>query len=51
MSAKVRVFTGIAEHPVTKKMVSKEELVKLTGKFADDESVAEQLKETLEVES
>ena len=51
MSAKVRAANGIAEHPLTKKMVSKMDLVKLTAKFADDDTMAEQMKETLEVES
>ena len=51
MSTKLFVARDLAKHPFSKKVVSKEDLVKLTGQLAEDGSMGEQWKNTLEIES
>jgi len=41
MSTKVRVVNSLAEHPFAKKVVSKMDLVKLTGQLADDDPMGQ----------
>ena len=51
MSTKVKVINKVAEHPFTKKAITKMDLVKLVGKLADDDPIGEQMKDTLDVDS
>lgn len=51
MSAKVKVVSKVAEHPFTKKAITKMDLVKLTGKLADDDPMGDQMADTLDVDS
>jgi len=51
MSTKVKIVSKVAEHPFTKKAITKMDLVKLTGKLADDDPMGDQMADTLDVNS